>query len=133
MRIRSFLVLLSVVLMLGACATRQYYWQHSQLVGQAAQQQFIVDRGTCTAAAYRAVGAPPPSQNPPDTVTTFSGYTTSGVYLYGQARTAASDPFFSAMAGGEQVVRENQYQQALTNVFNGCMAQHGWTLQIITR
>lgn len=102
-------------------------------MGQAAQQQFVIDRGTCTAAAYRTVGAPPPSQNSPDTITTFSGYTSKGGYLYGQAHTTGSDPFFGAIAGSQQAVRENQYQQALANVFNGCMAQHGWTMQPVTR
>jgi len=130
---RSFLLCLLAVLLLSACATTQYYWHHNQLTGQGAQQQFVADRGTCTAAAYRAVGAPPASQIPPDTVTTFSGYTSSGGYMYGQAHTTSGSLFAGPAEGFEQAQRENQYRTASTNVFNGCMAQRGWTLQAVTR
>lgn len=130
---RSLLLSSLAVLVLNACATTQYYWHHNQLTGQAAQQQLAADHGNCIATAYRAVGGPPASQTPPDTVTNFSGYTSSGGYVYGQARTTTQSPFFGAPAGMQQAERENQYQGALMNVIYGCMVQRGWTLQAVTR
>lgn len=130
---RSFLLSSLAALFLSACATTQYLWQHNQLTGQGAQQQFDADRGTCAAAADRAVGVPPVSRTPSETVTDFSGYTSSGGYVYGQARTTPQSPFFGSPAGRQQAERENQYESALLNVFAGCMAQRDWTLQAVTR
>jgi hypothetical protein len=127
--VQSFLL----VLLLGGCATTQYDWSHNQLSGEEAQQQFTVDRRSCTAAAYRAVGGPPTSQTQPDAITNFSGYTGSGGYFYGQARTSPQSPYFGSPAGTQQAERENQYENALLNVFGGCMAQRGWSLQPVTR
>lgn len=107
-RERSFLLFALASLVLSACATTQYRWYHNQLTGQAAQQQFVLDRGACTTAAYRAVGAPPASQTTPS-------------------------PLYGAAAGIQQAERENQYQAAFMNVFSGCMAERGWTLRAITR
>src|SRR5437879_12980581 len=62
-----------LLLALSACGTTpQYAWYHNHLTGQAAQQQFTIDNGACTAAAYRAVGEPPGSR---DTITDFSAST----------------------------------------------------------
>ena len=123
---------LAAVVVLAGCARTQYYWRHNQLSGEMAQQQFAVDRGTCTAAAYRAVGAPPAGP-PPDTVTNFSGYTGSGGYFHGQARSSPQSPYFGAPAGSQQAEREIQYQNAYLSVFGGCMAQRGWSLQTVAK
>ena len=115
---------------LVACATTKYYWQHGNLGGQAAAQQLVADRGACTAAAYQAIGAPPlVAGAPSNRDTTFSGYTSSGTYFYGQ--TQSHD--FSAWgpAASIQADREMQYRNVLANVFMGCMAQRGWTLQAV--
>lgn len=115
------------------CATPQHNWYHNQLGGQRAQQQFAIDHGACTAAAYSAVGAPPASQTSPDTVTNFSGYTGSGGYFYGQARTSPQSQYFGSPAGTQQADREIQYRNAFLGVFGGCMSQRGWSLQPVRR
>jgi hypothetical protein len=135
MRIRSLsasALSVAAVVVLSGCQTTQYYWRHNQLSGPQAQQQYGIDHGTCTGAAYRAVGAPPPGP-PPDTVTNFSGYTGSGGYFSGQARTSPQSPFFGAPAGAIQAEREIQYRNAYLSVYGGCMAQRGWSLQTVTR
>lgn len=127
------LLALCVSLVLVACATTHNYWQHNQLTGQPAQQQLTADRGTCTIAAYQAIGGPPTQpQRPPDTQTTFSGTTSRGDYFSGQARANTSDPNPSASALQQGRI-ESEYKAALTNVFNGCMAQRGWSLRAVTR
>jgi len=116
-----------------ACSTTQTYWRHNTLSGSAAEQQFVADRGTCTGAAYRAIGGPPQSpQLPPPSTTNYSGYTSQGTYIQGQAQTTYSDPnpFLSGVRQGEA---DAQYRAALTNVFNGCMAQRGWSQYSVTR
>lgn len=116
-----------------ACSNTQNYWRHNSLSGSAAEQQFAADRGTCTAAAHRAIGAPPQApQLPPSSTTNFSGYTSQGTYVQGQAQTTYSDPnpFWS---GVKQSEAEGQYRAALSSVFNGCMAQRGWSQHSVTR
>lgn len=109
---RSIMPLLISALTLNACATTQYYWQHSQLTGQGAEQQLVVDRGACTAEAYRAIGPPPAPPGASGTVTDFSGTTSSGVYVTGQARTTGQTLGWGA-GGVQQANMENQYQTAL--------------------
>lgn len=123
---------LAMLAILGGCATTQYYWHHNQLSGPQAQQQSVADEGACTAAAYRAVGAPPAGA-PPDTVTNFSGYTGSGGYFYGQAHSAPQSSYFGTAAGVQQAEREIQYRDAYLSVFAGCMTQRGWSLQPVTK
>ncbi len=130
---RLFLLSTLAALLLNACATTQYYWRHNQLTGQAAEQQLTADRSSCTITARSAVGAPPVSQNQPDIVTNFSGYTSSGGYVSGQARMTTQSPMFGAAAGIQQAEVENRHQDALLNVFVGCMAQRGWAIQAVGR
>lgn len=117
----------TAVLFLTACASTQYHWRHNSLSGAAAQQQFSVDQGACTAEAYRVIGGPPQSpQLPPGSTTTFSGNTSRGTQFSGQAQTTYSDPnpFWS---GYKQAEAERQHRTALSQVFTGCMAQRGWS------
>ena len=116
-----------------ACSTTQTYWRHNALSGSEAQQQFVADQGACTGAAYRVVGGPPQApQLPPPSTTNFSGYTSQGNYVQGQAQTTYSsqNPFWDGMQQGQA---QAQYQNALTSVFNGCLAQRGWSQYSVTR
>jgi len=117
-------------LLLNACAaapTQQPNWRHNQLTGQAAQQQHAMDSRACISGARNAAGPPPVSLTPPDTVTNFSGYSSSGGYISGQARTTTQSPFFGAPAGIQQANMQNQWEANIANMALGCMAQRGWS------
>jgi len=120
-----------VMAALSACAQQQQYWQNSNLGGQNAQQQLNIDSGECTAAAHQAIGpAPHPIAQPStNNMTSFYGTTSSGAYFSGQARSANND--FSAWGPSSsiQIDREVNHRNSLANVYNGCMAQRGWSLR----
>ena len=125
---RSLFLSTLAALLLNACATQQQLnWRHNQLTGQAAKQQHAVDSAACIGAARSAVGAPSASQTRPDTVTNFSGYSSSGGYISGQARTTTQSPMFGAAAGIQQAEIENRSEAAVANMALGCMARRGWS------
>jgi hypothetical protein len=109
-----------LVLALSACAaiaTPQYSWNHNRLTGQAAQQQFIVDNGACTASAYRAVGEPPRS---PNAVSGGASGSSLGSVAEGMQQAQLEQQHQAAL---------NQRQAGLQSVYAWCMAQRGWTFR----
>lgn len=125
-RILSALTAVLLISCAGA-PSQQPNWRHNQLSGQAAQQQHTVDSRVCVADARNAVGPPPTSQTPPNTVTNFSGYTSSGGYISGQATTTTQSPMFGAPNGIQQANAQNQYMNAIGQLTLNCMAQRGWS------
>jgi hypothetical protein len=122
-----------LVLAASGCATTSYHWRHNQLSGPAAQQQFNTNQAICTSDAYRTAGPPPRApQPPPNSTTSFYGQTTQGTNFQGQAQTTYSqgNPFTSAFEQGQA---EGRYQNAISAIFNGCMAQKGWSQYAVTR
>jgi hypothetical protein len=93
----------------GEANAADFGWRHSSLRGNEAQQQFTVDKGDCTATAYKSVGGPPaPSTNTGRDPNQFwSGYT--------------------------QAQAQQRYQTAYDDIFNGCMARRGWALVPLPR
>ena len=126
---RSIVLIALALLLLNACATQQGQWRHNQLTGQAAQQQLAIDTDPCLATARNVVGPPPATQTPRDTVTTFSGYSSSGGYVRGEARTTTQSGMYGAPVGIQQSDMQNQYANTINSVFLGCMRQRGWTWQ----
>jgi hypothetical protein len=141
-KFRRFVYFALPSLVLSGCATLApppYSWQNDHLTGEAAGQQFPIDNGACTAAAYRSIGSPPQEPAAPSShgsVTNFTASTSSGESISGQATTSRSGGLYGAPAGAEEAQRQIQYQNAsqqystaLRSVYVGCMAQRGWTLQ----
>jgi hypothetical protein len=93
------------------------------------QARFSIDQGHCTAAAYRSVG-PLPTTDTETTNTTFAATTSSGETISGTATSTQSGTSLGSVAEGmAQAQRQQQYQAAINSIYNGCMAERGWTLR----
>ena len=139
-------VVLTSSLLIGCAGSkpRAQVWSHSTLGGQAAERQFVIDRGECDAAAVNAVQVPSMStgSGSQTSSTQIQMRSSSGQTYSGEMRTQSqssasglspSSPMQGAIAGyqaGAESGRVQQAQQARQNFFASCMYRKGWSMTL---
>ena len=137
MRIRAVVLAASVAVCATACGPR-YVWVNSQ--GDSSNTRYAADHGQCTAAAYQAVpvSAPIPTQQRQSSggISTFSGSTSTGTTFSGEVVTidqrshvSIGQGYLNTVQQQQAIAAKDQEAYARQQVFSGCMAQRGWTLQ----